>query len=198
MANDASKIQFAPNGAIYVAPAPDGGAGSTVLPEVVGDGVTAPAGYNALGYADEGGVTITPAIETDPIPAWQSSVPVLYNPKSASFQVKTTLIETNQLTTELFFGAKWVEILDEVSAPTGTYRLDLSSNPELTEISIVVDWEYKAIHNRCVIPRAMISDRGAIQLQRTEGQKYELTIQALDYSGSLGYVMTDDARNPSV
>jgi hypothetical protein len=38
----------------------------------------------------------------------------------------------------------------------------------------------------------MVSDRGGITLQRTEAQKYELTIEALDYNGSLGYVLTDE------
>jgi hypothetical protein len=38
----------------------------------------------------------------------------------------------------------------------------------------------------------MISDRGAIQLNRTENGKYELTIEAMDYNGNLGYVLTND------
>ncbi|MFJ2114147.1 hypothetical protein ACIOEX_20045 [Streptomyces sp. NPDC087850] len=192
MANDPQKIRFAPSGAIYMAPAPIvGGTGGTAIPTDLGDGNTAPVGYQAFGYADESGVTITPAIETQPVNAWQSAVPVLYNVQSASFSVKATLIETNRLTTELFFGAEWVEVQKD-GAGTGVFRLDLSSNPDLKEISLVVDWSQKAILYRCVIPRAMVSDRGAIQLSRTELGKYELTIQAMDFSGSLGYVLTND------
>ncbi|MEU6704725.1 hypothetical protein [Streptomyces wuyuanensis] len=187
MANDPNKIRFAPNGSIYVAPAPLAGGGGTVIPTELGDGATAPAGYKALGYVDEGGVTLTPAIETQPVAAWQSAVPVLYNTTSASFSVKATLLEMNELTTELFWGAEWVE-----QTPPGTYKLDLSSNPDLKEISLVVDWQEKAIRYRCVIPRAMISDRGAIQLNRTESGKFELTIEAMDYNGKLGYILTND------
>lgn len=187
MANDSKKIRFAPNGAIYIAPAPVEGLSGTVPPTTVGDGNTVPAGYKSFGYADEGGVTLTPSLETQPVAAWQSAVPVLYNVTSASFSVKTTLIETNELTTELFWGGKWVE-----QAATGTFRLDLASTPELKEISLVVDWNMGAIRYRCVIPRAMISDRGAIQLNRTEAGKYELTIEALDFNGKLGYVLTND------
>ncbi|AEW94043.1 hypothetical protein SCATT_16720 [Streptantibioticus cattleyicolor NRRL 8057 = DSM 46488] len=45
MANDSGKIRFAPNGALYVAPAPDGTPNGTVLPTTVGDGgTTGPAG----------------------------------------------------------------------------------------------------------------------------------------------------------
>lgn len=196
MANDAKKIRFAPNGNIYIAPAPVAGStGGTTPPTDLGTADTVPTGYKALGYVDEGGVTLTPAIETQPVNAWQSAMPVLYNVQSASFSVKATLQETNEVTTELFWGSQWVEVTEDVEGvptPTGTYRLDLSSTPELKEISIVVDWQQNSVRYRCVIPRAMISDRGAIQLSRTENGKYELTMEAMDYSGTIGYVLTND------
>ncbi|MEV6419060.1 hypothetical protein [Streptomyces sp. NPDC051662] len=188
MANDAKNIRFAPNGAIYVAP------GATTPPTELGDGATPPTGFKALGYVDEGGVTLTPAIETQPVNAWQSASPVLYTVTSASFSIKATLQETNQVTTELFWGAEWLEVMSNDPTPVGTgvFRLDLSSTPDLRELSIVVDWNQNAIRSRCVIPRAMISDRGAIQLSRTENGKFELTIEALDSAGGLGFVLTND------
>ncbi|MER5883088.1 hypothetical protein ABT160_04595 [Streptomyces sp. NPDC001941] len=190
MANNPKKIRFAPNGAIYIAPV---GAG-LVIPKDLGAVDAPPAGYKALGYADEGGVTLTPAIETQPVNAWQSATPVLYNVTSASFSVKATLIETSQITTELFWGAKWVEVMSSDATPvaTGVFRLDLASTPDLKEFSLVVDWNQGAIRNRVVIPRSMISDRGAIQLSRTESGKFELTLEALDAAGTLGYVLTND------
>ncbi|MGV9693328.1 phage tail tube protein [Streptomyces sp. NPDC003444] len=192
MANDAGQIRFAPNGALYVAPAPNGGSGGTVLPTSVNGGA-APAGFSSFGYVNESGVTITPTVNTDPVNVWQSAVPVLYNVNSASFSVKATFSEVSRITTELFYGAEWVEVTDSQNRPTGDYRLDLSSVPELTEISLVVDWSDKGRLYRCVIPRAMISDRGAITLQRTASQEFELTFEALDYRGSLGYVLTNDS-----
>ncbi|MFI9202631.1 hypothetical protein [Streptomyces sp. NPDC053048] len=192
MANDAKKVRFAPNGALYVAPAPGGGAGGTTVPTTLGDGTTPPTGYKAFGYTDEGGVTLTPSVETKPVAAWQSAVPILYNVTSAAFSVKASLLETNEVTTELFFGAEWVEVKDGQGAGTGVYRLDLASTPNLKEISLVVDWSQASIRYRCVIPRAMISDRGAIQLNRTESNRYELTMEALDFNGNLGYLLTND------
>lgn len=195
MANDAKKIRFAPNGQIYVAPAPvEGASGGTTIPTELGDAATAPTGFKALGYVDEGGVTLTPAVETNPVTAWQSAVPVLYNVTSASFSVKATLQETNEITTELFFGAEWVEVMTEDPTPVGTgvFRLDLTSTPDFKEIALVVDWNQNAVRYRCVIPRAMISDRGAIQLNRTENGKFELTMEALDFNGQLGYLLTND------
>ncbi|WP_340376602.1 hypothetical protein U5640_16790 [Streptomyces sp. SS7] len=189
MANDASKIRFAPNGALFVAPAPNGGGGTT-LPTAVGDGgTTAPSGYKSFGYVNESGVTITPQINTDPVTVWQSAVPVLYNVKDASFSIKATFSEVSKITTEAFFGATWVQ-----QGTAELWKLDLSSVPELTELSIVVDWQDKGKNFRCVIPRAMVSDRGAITLQRTANQEFELTFEALDYQGSLGYMLTDDSN----
>ncbi|MFD7017209.1 hypothetical protein [Streptomyces sp. NPDC059928] len=189
---NAKKIRFAPQGEIYVADA-------RTVKDLPRDCTPIAANdvFKALGYVDEGGVTITPSIETDPVNVWQSAVPVLYNVKAASFQVKATLVETNELTTQLFFGAKWVQAkAADGSLIEGTWRLDLKSTPELDELAIVIDWSQtvdgQPVRYRCVIGRAMISDRGAIQLQRAESGKFELTIEALDHSGSLGYVLTDD------
>lgn len=190
MANDAAKIRFAPNGSIFLAPTSP----TLVLPTDVGAVGSTPAGYTALGYVDEAGVTLTPTVETSPVNVWQSAVPAVYNVTTSSFQISATLMETSKLTTELFYGASWVELLDETTqAPTGTYRLDFSSTPELDEWSIVVDWAQKDKQYRVVIGRAMISDRGAITLQRTESQRYELTINALDKDGKLGYLLSNDA-----
>ncbi|MEV8022498.1 hypothetical protein AB0O76_40640 [Streptomyces sp. NPDC086554] len=68
---NAKKIRFAPQGEIYVAEA----SSVTELPrDCEPIGVTDV--FRALGYVDEGGVTITPSIETDPVNVWQSAVPV--------------------------------------------------------------------------------------------------------------------------
>ncbi|MER6912237.1 hypothetical protein ABT354_11235 [Streptomyces sp. NPDC000594] len=187
------KIRFAPKGQLFVAPASVSSvAPGTIAALPVGlDQLGAP--YQALGYVDESGVTITPSIETEPVNVWQSAVPVLYTVKSAAFQIKATLMETSRVTTELFFGAPWVESRET----PGLYRLDLKSSPNITEITLVVDWGQGDVRYRCVIGRAMISDRGAIQLQRVENGRYELTINALDYAGGLGYVLTNDDLDDS-
>lgn len=142
-------------------------------------------------------MTITPEISSDPVKVWQAAVPVLYNIKEASFKIKANFVETNLATTELFYGAKWEKATEKDGNGgwkelPGTWRLNLSSTPQLEEISLVVDWGQAGIQYRAVIERAMVADRGAIQLQRQESGKYELTIEALDSSGRLGYVLTTD------
>jgi hypothetical protein len=138
---------------------------------------------------------MTPSIQTTPLPAWQSAAPVLYNVDSAAFQLQATLLEASKLVTETFFGAEWQEVVEDVAGtptPTGEYRLNLSSLPELKEFAIVVDWKYKANLWRAVISRSMVAERGAITLQRTQSQQFELTIDAMDSDGSLGYVLTTE------
>ncbi|MEU0159022.1 hypothetical protein ABZ154_09320 [Streptomyces sp. NPDC006261] len=188
---NASKIRFAPDGMLYIAPV----GGGLVLPTDVGDGETPPAGYKALGYVSENGVTLTPSITTTPLPAWQSAAPVLYNVDAASFQIQATLLEATKLVTETFFGAEWDEVSEDVGGtptPTGEYRLDLSSLPELKEFSLVCDWRQGEHLWRAVIERSMVAERGAITLQRTQSQQFELTIDAMDSSGKLGYILTTE------
>ncbi|MEU6765902.1 hypothetical protein ABZ916_25720 [Streptomyces sp. NPDC046853] len=185
--NDASKIRFAPKGNVYISPAV-----GVTLPTEVGDGKTAPAGYKSLGYVTDAGVVITPTVTADPVNVWQSAVPVLFNVSAATFTVQATFAETNINTTELFWGANWVEVKPEGGTGAATtWRLDLSSTPELQEISLVVDWGQGDNLNRVVIPRSMIQDRGAITLVRNAAQEYQLTIDALDSDGNLGYVLTN-------
>ncbi|MGJ3559631.1 hypothetical protein ACR6C2_16800 [Streptomyces sp. INA 01156] len=114
------------------------------------------------------------------------------------FSISATFSESNISTTELFFGAQWVEVEDETQQPTGEFRLDLASTPDLQEISIVVDWSQGDVKNRVVIPRAMVQERGAITLVRTTAQEYELTIEALDSNGSLGYLLTNQDMSAPV
>lgn len=184
--NDSSKIRFAPKGGVFIAPA----VGAT-LPTAVGDGSTAPTGYKSLGYVTDAGVVITPTITADPVNVWQSAVPVLFNVSAASFSIQATFSETNINTTELFFGANWVAVTPEGGGTADTWRLDLSSTPDLQEISLVVDWSQGTTLSRVVIPRAMIQERGAITLVRNAAQEYQLTIDALDSDGKLGYVLTN-------
>ncbi|MFD4608280.1 hypothetical protein ACFWOT_09200 [Streptomyces sp. NPDC058440] len=189
---DSSKIRFAPKGCVYMAPA----LGAS-LPKDVGDGDTAPTGYTSLGYVTDAGVTITPAVNTEPVSVWQSAVPVLYNVTGASFSISATFSETNISTTELFFGANWEKVDDTDAGGKPTWKLNLTSIPELQEISIVVDWSQGDVLNRVVIPRTMIQERGAITLVRTAAQEYQLTFEALDSNGSLGYVLTSQDMAPA-
>ncbi|MFE9120871.1 hypothetical protein [Streptomyces sp. NPDC007172] len=187
-ANNASQIRFAPRGKLSVH---FGALPAVSLPKAVDEDLTA-TGFIELGYTSEDGVEITPKIETDELSVWQSSVPVLRYVKSASFQIKSTLQQVNANTTRLFYGAEWSKTTEKTKSGRDQYRLDLSSNPDLAEISLVVDWSDDVASYRAVIGRAMVSDRGSISLTRTKNQGLELTIDALDSDSLLGYFLSDD------
>ncbi|MEU7189118.1 hypothetical protein [Streptomyces sp. NPDC045369] len=195
MANgaDAKQIRFAPNGALYVH---FGALPNAALPQSVDEDLES-AGFIPLGYTSEDGTEITPKIETEELSVWQASVPVLRYVKSAAFQVKATLMQVNINTSRLFYGAEWkkVTVTGKDGKTRDQYRLDIKSNPDLAEVSFVVEWSDNTAHYRAVIGRAMVSDRGSISLTRTKNQSYELTLDALDSDGTLGYLLTDD---PSV
>ncbi|MFE7313810.1 hypothetical protein ACFU7T_11985 [Streptomyces sp. NPDC057555] len=187
---DAKQIRFAPNGGIFVH---FGSLPNSSLPQTVDEDLES-AGFIPLGYTSEDGTEITPKVETEELSVWQASVPVLRYVKSAAFQVKATLMQVNADTSRLFYGAEWkkVSVTDKEGKARDQYRLDIKSNPDLAEASFVVEWSDNAAQYRAVIGRAMVSDRGSISLTRTKNQSYELTLDALDSDGTLGYLLTDD------
>lgn len=189
MPNDATQIRFAPKGKLSVH---FGALPTAALPKTVDEDL-ASHGFIELGYTSEDGTEITPKIETEELSVWQSSVPVLRYVKSAAFQIKATLMQVNASTTQLFYGAEWVKVTPTKPGARDQYRLDLASNPDLAEISLVVDWSDDAASYRAVVGRAMVSDRGSISLTRTKNQGLEITVDALDSDGSLGYFLTDDS-----
>ncbi|WP_274911801.1 phage tail tube protein [Streptomyces sp. WZ-12] len=186
--NNSKNIRFAPHGRIAV-----GTYGSATAPKGIGEidpetGLPKiPDGFHALGYATTEGVDLTPKIETQSLEAWQSATPVMYSVKSASLQLKSTLMEVNPTVTSLYFGAEW----QPVEGNADEYVLDLASSPDLSQIVVIVDWADKDVHNRLVIPHAIVSDRDAIKLNRTDNESFGITIDALDENGSLGQYYTD-------
>jgi len=180
-ANAASSIRFASNGTIYVAPV------ATAAPTDVETALAAT--WKPLGYVDPAGVEMTPTVETSPVEAWQSAVPVTYLVTSASFTMKFILQQFDKESVELYFGASFVAVPEE----TGVYQLDLSSSPALAETAMVIEWSDATVKNRLVVPRASVSARDGLQLVRTSNQKLGVTMSALDSSGKLGWILTNAA-----
>lgn len=206
-ANSPTKINFAPNARFLLADT------STLLPADLPSDVTkvipltgVGAKFKELGYTSADGIELTPKVETDPIEVHQSAVPVKYVVKSASFQLKFTMMQFDMDTVEFYFGSSWVQIDDE--DPTAGSRLDLSSTPELEEKCMVLEWgTYSEVvdgtdptllvvtgtKSRLVIGRGMVSDKDALKLTRTDAQQLGVTFDALDDgTGHLGYVVTNE------
>lgn len=194
-APDATKVKFAPKARILIA---DVTAAATKLPV----DVAAPLDvvWKELGYTDTNGIETTFALETTPIEAHQSAVPIGFVINSASCQLKFTCLEFNMDTVELYFGTKW-------TTAGAISTLDLTSTPALATKAMVVEWGdwvettdgadppvitiTGGTKNRLVIPRGMVSSRDPMKLERLGAQTLGVTYDALDSSGKLGTLLTN-------
>lgn len=179
---DSTKVRLAPAGRVSIAPA------GTAMPATVA--ATLNAAFKELGYLNEEGVSITPSIDTNAIRAWQSAVPIKTTLTSVGMQAKFTMMQITQDTTaEYFFGSVWSNSL-------GNGLLTISSNPNLGERAMVIEWnDDKAVPNtyRLCIPRGFITDHDAMQLQRTEATALGVTFEFLDSNGEVAHILTNNA-----
>lgn len=189
--NNPAKLSFAPKARILIAEVT---AAASKLPTNYDTPLDAV--FTELGYTNDDGIELTPKIETNPIAAHQSAVPIKYVVKSASFQLKFMCLQFDKDVVELYFGKKWT-----TTANVSTLVLD--STPALLEKSMVIEWGdwtedgtgkvNGGIKNRLVIPRGMVSDRDGIKLTRAEVSTLGVTFDALDSGGSLGSLITNAA-----
>lgn len=190
-ANNTNKIYLAPKAKLYVS---DVTAAAADLP----DDLTTPlsATWKELGYTDEGGIELTPKIDTDPIRAHQSATALKYVLKDASMTLKFTCMQWDTDTVQLYFGASLV-------TTGGVSKLVIESTPALAEKALCVEWgDYTqddvavpptitGTKSRFVVQRGMVSDKDAIKLTRTDVQALGITFDALDSDGQLGYILTN-------
>lgn len=188
--NTAASVQFAPKARILVAPSP-----ATLLPMDVTTALDNT--FKELGYVDATGLELTPTLDTTPVEAMQSATPIKYVVKSAAAQLKFTMLQWDDDTVALYFGASLV-----ADATNHVKKLILASTPALVETALVVEWgDYveddtatpvtvTGVKNRLVIPRGMVSTKDPIKLSRTDVQSLGVTYDALDVGGQLGYLLT--------
>lgn len=202
---NADAIRFAPKATIRMAPK-----GTDVTPYMSDVMVPLPDDvFVPLGYTAEDGIELTPTVETNPVTVHQSATPVKYVVTSASVTLAFTMMQFDENTVPLYFGADFVE------QANGTLTLDLASTPDLREQVLIVEWgDFTETPNesdptgpatlvsgtktRLILPRIMLSERNAITLTRTDAQQLGVTVQALDVGGKLGTVLMKSADEGSV
>lgn len=189
--NNTSAVQFAPKARILVAPTATAG----TLPVDVTTAI--PAAFKELGYVDAAGVELTPKLDTTPVEALQSATPIKYVVKSAAASLKFQMLQWDNDTVALYFGATLV-----ADATNKVNKLVLQSTPSLVETALIVEWgDYvedlaatpvtvTGTKNRLVIPRGMVDTKDPIKLSRTDVQSLGITYEALDVNGQLGYLLT--------
>lgn len=162
MATNAANVRVAVSGEVYV------GATSATAPTGTGSATT---GFTGLGYVSEDGVTETRERSSDTIKAWQNADTVRTVVTDAGLTYSLTLIETNEATVELFYGAAVTQAAAEgdlvvVPANTGgrkSFLIDVIDGAEL---------------RRIYIPQGEVTEVGDVVYASGEPIGYEMTITA--------------------
>lgn len=176
---DSDEVRVAPFGNVYVAPP------GTTLPSTATQSLN--AAFEAVGYVDEDGVELSPNVSLEDIMAWQSKIAVKTVLDTVEFEVKFNMLQTNVVAWELFF------FNETFSNNFGEGKLTLSSNPPSQEKALIVEWEDdEGDQTRIVLPRAVLSDRESIKLDRKSATMTGVTFKVLDNSGTIGYVYSEN------
>lgn len=176
------EVRLAPFGHVYVAEV-----GAAIPADV---DAAFGAEWTELGYVSEDGVSFTPSVDINDINAWQSKVPVKRSLTGIDFDIKFTLLQTTQKASSLFFfGEDW--------AVTGSNsKLTVTSNPTLDERALAVEYtDDEGNLNRIILPRALVTDREDLTLNRSDAVQWGLTFKALDLDGT---VIVVDSNNPDL
>lgn len=176
---DSSEVRLAPTGKVKVAPL------GTALP--TNATMATNAAFKDLGYIDEDGCSLTPGVELTDIMMWQSAVPVKTTLDTISFEVQFNMGQVNQDTWGLyFFVGSWTNNF-------GQAKMQIPSSPGSQEKALIIEWVDDLSDDcRLVIPTAVLTDRESLQLVRNNAQLTGVTFRALDTSGTLAYIYSDN------
>lgn len=179
MAIDSSEVRLAPFGNVYVAPV-----GSTLPTNAT---MALDNAFETLGYLDEDGVSLTPGVELTDIMAWQSALPVKTTLDTITFEVQFNMLQVNKLTWGLYF------FVTEWENNFGQAKLEVPSNPGSQEKALIIEWE-DDLDDQCrlVLPTAVLTDREELQLVRNNAQITGVTFRALDTSGTIAYIYSEN------
>lgn len=182
MANDSTEVRLAPTGKVYV------GATGTPLPTNATMSIN--GGFKELGYIDEQGVTISPDVSLKDLMMWQSATPVKTALDTVKFSIKFNLGQVNYTTWGLYF------FNTTMTNAFGGGVLTVASNPGSQERALIVEWtDDEGDVSRLILPTSVIDKRDSLKLVRKDAQILGLEMRALDTSGVLAYLYSD---NPSL
>lgn len=162
MATNSANVRVAVTGEISV------GATTATAPTSTSSALT---GFTGLGYVGEGGVTETRERSTEDLKAWQNADTVRTVITESVLSYTFQLIETNEATLELFYGA---------AATLGVSDGNIKVVPASTggRKSFVIDVVDGAELVRIYIPQGEVSEVGDVVYASNEPIGYEVTIRA--------------------
>lgn len=178
---DPHQVRLAPDGRVLVAPL------GTAEPTDVTTAFN--AAFKELGWVTEDGISVTPSVDTNDVPMWQSITPVKRPITGMGLEVSMALGSHNKDTLGLYF------LNSTVSNAAGVARLEMANAPASQEVMLAVEWtDDEGDTNRLIFPRVTMTDREAITLQRSDAVALGLTFSSL--AGPDGYtavLLSDNA-----
>lgn len=155
MTLDATNVEVAVTGAVYLAPL------GTTLPTSSADELD--EAFKDVGYISEDGITETPEEDTQEIRAWQNGDVVRRLLTSHEIQYGFTMIEINEVSLTAYYG----------NYDAGTVRV---TGAPLPRQSMVIDVIDEGKLRRRVAPVAGIVERGEVSLTNSEATGLEVTV----------------------
>jgi len=154
MSLDASKVEVAVTGAVYLAPS------GTTLP--TDSSLALNEAFKNVGYISEDGIVETPEEDNTEIRAWQNGDIVRRVQASHEIQYQFMMIETNEVSLEAYYG----------NYEAGDV---LVTGEQLPRQCMVIETIDEGKIRRRVAPDAQVIERGELSLTNEEATGYDVT-----------------------
>ena len=125
--------------------------------------------FLGLGYTTEDGATIQPSVEMNEVRSWQSAYPTDRRVNTRDLTVAATLQQVNKVTFQANFGGgTW-------ATGTGTHTYTPPAEADIDYKALIVEWKDGTDITRLLIPKVLVSEAGALQIQRATPSEVALT-----------------------
>lgn len=179
---DAAEVRIGQNGKVYFA------ATGAAAPTDVTTAMT--SAWTDAGYISEDGAGVKPDVSTKAIKKWQAMAPVKYLVEEVMVEVKFVMNQYNRANTALyFFGQTWVP------QASGTAKMSVTSNPAISNFERSLCIEVTADDSsitRFYFPRGIVVEREEVKFTRTSDIALGLTYHAMDNSGEMFQIFTNN------
>jgi hypothetical protein len=182
MAKDSSKLLFAGDGEVYLAPL------ATVMPIDVATALSVTWLDGGLGYMAEGGVTISADISTNETRAWQTADPIAERVEQRTIMIQAGVLQFNPLSFQvLFAGGTWTgTTLRTFTPPSGSQQAEWAMVVETIEATKKMRW---------LFPKVAVSDTGELKMDRPEAANAAVSWKALNTGSAPTFTTLTDYGN---
>lgn len=175
-----SEVRVAGAGELSLAPV------GTALPT---DASTAlPTAWKGYGYTTSDGVTLSKAVNRDPVQAWQSIAPVRYVTTSQELTIAMNLLQSDDLVLKLWLGGS------DFAGTSPAFAATLPTSPVDLFFAMCMEWSDGALVTRLAADKITISQVGDVVITRA-ATFYPVTLSVLppDTGSVLAHWLTNDA-----